>query len=69
LAAQAGFTAAGGGPDDIFLTSWYPYPSHNLPEDAATDFPFMRTVLAVATNAAIIPRSFPAGATPIAQPS
>jgi hypothetical protein len=45
LAAYQQFHAAGGRPDHLILTSWHPYPSRDLPEDAAQGFPFMKDVL------------------------
>ncbi|CAA9564045.1 MAG: hypothetical protein AVDCRST_MAG19-2072 [uncultured Thermomicrobiales bacterium] len=45
LAAHDAYRAAGGRPDNLILTSWYPHPTVNLPEDAADDAPFMKLVL------------------------
>lgn len=45
LAAYGAYRAAGGRPDNLILTSWYPHPTVNLPEDAADDAPFMKLVL------------------------
>jgi hypothetical protein len=45
LNAYRQFRSAGGRPDDLIPTSWHPYPSRDLPEDAAQGFPFMKDVL------------------------
>lgn len=34
----------GGSPTHYIIQSWFPYPSRNLPEDSASDFPFMKVV-------------------------
>ena len=45
LEAYRGFREAGGRPDRLVLTSWYPHPTANLPERSASGHPFMKLVL------------------------
>jgi hypothetical protein len=44
LAAYRAYRAAGGRPDHLVLTSWYPFPDANLPEDDEAGAPFMNLV-------------------------
>jgi hypothetical protein len=44
LAAYQGYRAAGGRPDHLVLTSWYPFPDTMLPEDDQAGAPFMNLV-------------------------
>jgi hypothetical protein len=45
MAAYRDFRNAGGRPDNLVLTSWHAYPSHDLPENDPEGFPFMKDVL------------------------
>jgi hypothetical protein len=44
LAAYLAYRAAGGRPDHLELTSWYAFPTSNLPEDDEETAPFMNLV-------------------------
>jgi hypothetical protein len=44
LAAYRAYRAAGGRPDHLELTSWYAFPTSNLPEDDEATAPFMNLV-------------------------
>jgi len=51
LLTQDHFAAAGGKPDFHILSSWYPYPQNELPEDApAPKFPMTKVLAALATH-------------------
>ena len=65
LEAYRAFRAAGGRPDDLVLTSWYPHPTVGLSEDSADDYPMMKLVLDFARLGGVTSRTAPA-ATPIA---
>ena len=44
LAAYRAYRTAGGRPDHLELTSWYAFPTSNLPEDDEANAPFMNLV-------------------------
>ena len=63
LEAFRAFRAAGGRPDDLWVTSWYPHPTVSLPEDATDDAPLMKVVLDFARLGGVTAKATP-GATP-----
>ena len=66
LAAYRAYRAAGGRPDHLELTSWYAFPTSNLPEDDEATAPFMNLVRDFARLGGVAPRATPG--TPIAVP-
>jgi hypothetical protein len=67
LAEYRAYRAAGGRPDHLELTSWYDFPTSNLPEDDEANAPFMNLVRDFARLGGVAPRATPG--TPIAIPS
>ena len=59
LAAYRSFRAAGGRPDHLELTSWYPYPNALLSEDDAANAPFMNLVRDFARLGGVASRAEP----------
>jgi hypothetical protein len=57
LAAYRAYRAAGGRPDHLELTSWYAYPTSNLPEDDEATAPFMNLVRDFARLGGVAPRA------------
>ena len=67
LAAYRAYRAAGGRPDHLELTSWYAFPTANLPEDDEATAPFMNLVRDFALLGGVAPRA--TLGTPLASPS
>ena len=67
LTAYRGYRAAGGRPDHLELSSWYAYPTANLPEADEADAPFMNLVRDFALLGGVAPRAAP-GIPPVARP-
>ena len=59
LAAYLAYRAAGGHPDHLELTSWYAFPTSNLPEDDEATAPFMNLVRNFARLGGVAPRATP----------
>ncbi len=59
LAAYRAYHAAGGRPDHLELTSWYAFPTSNLPEDDEASAPFMNLVRDFARLGGVAPRATP----------
>jgi hypothetical protein len=59
LAAYRAYRAAGGRPDHLELTSWYAFPTSNLPEDDEATAPFMNLVRDFARLGGVAPRATP----------
>ena len=59
LAAYRAYRAAGGRPDRLELTSWYDFPTSNLPEDDEATAPFMNLVRDFARLGGVAPRATP----------
>ncbi len=59
LAAYLAYRAAGGRPDHLELTSWYPFPTSNLPEDDEETAPFMNLVQNFTRLGGVAPRATP----------
>jgi hypothetical protein len=59
LAAYRAYRAAGGRPDHLELTSWYAFPTSNLPEDDEATAPFMNLVRNFAHLGGVAPRATP----------
>jgi hypothetical protein len=59
LAAYLAYRAAGGRPDHLELTSWYPFPTSNLPEDDEETAPFMNLVRDFTRLGGVAPRATP----------
>jgi hypothetical protein len=59
LAAYRAYRAAGGRPDHLELTSWYAFPTSNLPEDDEATAPFMNLVRNFARLGGVAPRATP----------
>jgi hypothetical protein len=57
LAAYRAYRAAGGRPDHLELTSWYAFPTSNLPEDDEATAPFMNLVRDFALLGGVAPRA------------
>jgi hypothetical protein len=57
LAAYRAYRAAGGRPDHLELTSWYAFPTSNLPEDDEATAPFMNLVRDFARLGGVAPRA------------
>jgi hypothetical protein len=66
LAAYRAYRAAGGRPDHLELTSWYPFPTSNLPEDDEETAPFMNLVRDFALLGGVALRATPG--MPLASP-
>jgi len=66
LDAYRAYRAAGGRPDHLELTSWYAYPTSNLPEDDEAGAPFMNLVRDFARPGGVASRVAPE--TPVASP-
>ena len=66
LAAYLAYRAAGGRPDHLELTSWYPFPTSNLSEDDEETAPFMNLVRDFARPGGVASRVAPE--TPVASP-
>ena len=67
LAVYRAYRAAGGRPDHLELTSWYAFPTSNLPEDDEATAPFMNLVRDFARLGGVAPRATPG--TPPASPA
>jgi hypothetical protein len=70
LEAYRSFRAAGGRPDHLELTSWYPYPNAILSEDDAVSAPFMNLARDFARLGGVAPRvepDLPPASTPVAK--
>ena len=59
LAAYRAYRAAGGRPDHLELTSWYAFPTANIPEDDEETAPFMNLVRDFARLGGVSPRATP----------
>jgi hypothetical protein len=57
LAAYRAYRVAGGRPDHLELTSWYAFPTSNLPEDDEATAPFMNLVRDFALLGGVTPRA------------
>jgi len=66
LAAYRAYRTAGGRPDHLELTSWYAFPTSNLPEDDEANAPFMNLVRDFALLGGVAPQVAPG--TPVASP-
>ena len=67
LAEYRAYRAAGGRPDHLELTSWYAFPTSNLPEDDEATAPFMNLVRDFARLGGVTPRATP-GTPSVASP-
>jgi hypothetical protein len=68
LAAYRAYRAAGGRPDHLELTSWYAFPTSNLPEDDEATAPFMNLVRDFARLGGVAPRAT-LGTPPVNRPA